>query len=75
MFKVHETSPEDMSNVKRMEWPFKDLDIGQTVEITKRDSEMFTKARVAAHALASHKGWKFSTKTGDNGSLYIQRIK
>ena len=62
MFKIHEESPEEMKSSNRVDWPFKSLNVGQTVEMSKEHSELFSKARIAAHALASHNGWKFSTK-------------
>lgn len=75
MFTIHNKTPEDMETSKRIEWPFKDLEVGQTVEIDESHKELFQRARVAAHALAAHNGFKFATKTGENGSLYISRIK
>jgi len=75
MFTIHKESPEEMQSTARIDWPFKSLEIGETAEIKDEHSELFKKARVAAHALASHNGWKFTTKIGENGSLYIQRTK
>lgn len=75
MFTIHKSSPEEMQSASRVDWPFKNLSVGETAELDSSHSELFKKARVAAHALASHNGWKFSTKIGENGSLYIQRTK
>lgn len=74
MFKVYDTPPEGMDNFTRTTWPFSTMEVGQTVEIASEQSELHTKARVAAHAHANKTEKKFSTKTGKNGSLYIQRV-
>ena len=73
MFKMHDSDPINMKETKRVDWPFKNMEVGQTVEIGSEHEEMFQKARIAAHALASTKRWKFSTDLGSNGSLYIKR--
>lgn len=73
MFKMHDSDPINMKETKRVDWPFKNMEVGQTVEIGSEHNEMFQKARIAAHALASTKRWKFSTDLGPNGSLYIKR--
>ena len=75
MFTIHDTAPESMEKSPRIDWPFKSLEVGQAVEISREDHEIFKKARVAAHALAAYNGWKFSTKIGENGSLYVERVE
>lgn len=74
MFTIHEESPVELDKPDRISWPFKDMEIGNTLEIGKDEKEIFIKARVAAHAYSASNDKKFSTKIGSNGSLYIKRI-
>lgn len=72
--KLHDTAPAGFDLDLRQNWPFKEMRIGQILEIEKSESSIHKKARVAAHAYSSTNDKKFSTKIGSNGSLYIQRI-
>lgn len=73
--KIHDNTPEELILPTRQDWPFKDMNIGQTLEIDSSESYLHKKARIAAHSYSSTNDKKFTTKTGSNGSLYIQRIK
>lgn len=73
--KLHDELPKSLTLQSRQSWPFKDMIIGQVLEIEKSESEIHKRARVAAHVHGKNHNQKFTTKTGSNGSLYIQRIK
>ena len=54
------------------EWPYKDMVVGEVVEI----SENTKRAQVYAHSYGAANGMKFSTRTDKTtGNLYVKRIK
>ena len=54
------------------EWPYKDMVVGEVVEI----SENAKRAQVYAHSYGAANGMKFSTRTDKaTGNLYVKRIK
>ena len=54
------------------EWPYKDMVVGEVVEI----SENTKRAQVYAHSYGAANGMKFSTRTDKTtGNLYIKRNK
>ena len=54
------------------EWPYKDMVVGDVIEITENTK----RAQVYAHSYGAANGMKFSTRTDkDTGNLYVKRIK
>ena len=68
-YKFDEVFPED-GNV-RIDWPFKEMLVGQTVRLT--DPIMVSKGQQYAHTFGGEKNRKFKTRKKD-GALYVMRV-
>lgn len=55
----------------RVDWPFKDMNINQCVEI---DSEMSQRAQLYAHVYGKQSGKTFRTKKTNSGSMLVIRV-
>lgn len=61
--------PEDGNT--RIDWPFKEMLIGQTVKLT--DPIMVSKGQQYAHTFGNEKKRKFKTRKKD-GALFVMRL-
>ena len=72
MFEIEDNIPLLQPKDYNIEWPFKDMEVGQHVKI--HDFGLWPKALRAAHALGKKRGWKFrGVKNKTFG--FIQRVQ
>jgi hypothetical protein len=74
MFKIKKDVPivESVTNGGRIEWPFRDMEVGDCVQID--DPAIMNKAQMRCHVWARVNQRAFKTKT-IAGVLHIWRIK
>lgn len=56
----------------RVSWPFKRMEVGETIIITDQESYLYVQRR--AHAYAARTGKSFVTRTTDDG-LIVKRVR
>jgi len=70
MFNIEKSVPME-KKAERISWPWKDMDIGDSVLIENQN--LISKAQVSCHVYARQTGKKFSTQTTEVG-LRVWRV-